>query len=154
MKFSQTFKKPYSLFLITAMATLTMAVAACGTKSDIISHDTYLIFPTSHFYIFLTLLFLLLWLVYIKTQRILLSGNLMWFHVAITILTFVFCCTYSFWAHRFFPRHTNGPVSYQMLRNDELSAKRVVRPVAWIFLAAQLAFMVNILGGLMRRKQH
>ena len=110
------------MLLITAGLLFILSFLHLTESIDIHLHDTYFVFRGSTLYWGISLLFLLFWGIYRLTDKYLLTTYLTWLHVVITITGLVYCFIV------FFP-----------------SSRVLV-----VLIAAQLGFVVNVLGGLIK----
>src|SRR4051812_21890293 len=94
-------ERPYNLFPIASIIVLISSFPAFGTTVDIYLHDTYFIFASADLLWGITGLLLILWTVYLLTQRFLFSKVLTWIHVILTVTTLVFVAAISFYLNHY-----------------------------------------------------
>lgn len=129
-------KRPYHLLLITATLLFIVSFWHKNDSIDFHLHDTYFVF--SGVYYVMSLFFLSCWGIYRLTEKFLLTKYLTWLHVIITISILIYCLTPDF--------YKTAPVSYV-----ELGSYNWYYQIAAVLVGAQIGFVVNLLGGLIRK---
>lgn len=144
-------RKPYYLFLLSAILLFVLSFAFWGQTIDVHLHDTYLVIATPYFIWGLALLFLFGWTIYQLMGRVLWTKHLTWFHVVVSLFLLVLLLTVNWWHDKLVPPIKRGYSSWETLREDQLRERRVFLPLALLFLTSQLAFILNLLGGLIKK---
>jgi hypothetical protein len=142
--------QPYNLFLLTAFLLFIFSFVTWGQSTDLHLHDTYFVVSTIYFIWFLAFILLLIWTVYKLISRILWTKSLTWFHVIGTLLILLLLLTSALWYKPV--TTTSGEYSpyeaFHKQRQKELIAFFLI---AITLLLGQLAFIVNLLGGLIKK---
>ena len=139
-------KHPHNLFFITAIVLLLISLFQFGEVTDVNFHDTYFVVSLNYVTWALALMFLLGWGVYKLLNRVLLSRGLSWVHVLTTILFLLFLKAWSM----ILPLIQRSGYSATN-RFDRSSMQSVLLMVIVIMFAiGQVAFIVNIVGGVGR----
>ena len=143
--------KPYQLLLpIFALLLLLSLFQPGGATIDLHLYDTYFVIAISFILMTFAGFIILLWGIYELTNKFLLSIIITWIHVAITIFAVVTLVAIPFWdGMRLYPRPRRY-VDYSEFDSFQW-LNSFIAAVAMAFLFAQLLFIVNLLGGLIRK---
>jgi uncharacterized membrane protein YhaH (DUF805 family) len=144
-------RQPYFLFLLSAVLLFVLSFAFWGQTFDVHLHDTYFIIATPHFIWGLALLFLFGWAIYQLMSRVLWTKYLTWFHVVVSVFLLVLLLTLNWWHDTLFPPIERGNSSWETIQEDQQRERWVYLPLVLLFLASQLAFIVNLFGGLIKK---
>ena len=142
---------PYDLFLLTTLLLLVYSFFLHDQTFDFHIHDTYFVVATKIFFWFLAFLFLLAWGLYKLTNRVLLTTYLTWLHVATTIIFLCFFMTMYFWHDKIFQPIDPSAISRRTLPQDFKREKTAYLLFIIIFIAGQIAYGINFIGGLIKR---
>jgi hypothetical protein len=140
--------QPFHLFLVTAILLLVFSFFTWGQSIDIHLHDTYFVISTIFFIWALGIVFFLVWTIYKLTSKVLWKRFLTWFHVLVTIFILIVLLTANFWHDKLIPPINRDFVSFETFQADTEREAKVILPLVIVFVAGQLAFVVNIIGGL------
>jgi len=140
--------QPFNLLLMTAILLVIFSFLPWGQSFDIHLHDTYFIISTVYFIWALSIIFFLTWTIYKWISKILWKRFLTWFHVLVTIFILIALLTANFWFDTIFPQLKRDFSSFNTFQADRNRQAKVILPLVFLFLAGQLAFVVNIIGGL------
>ena len=99
-----------------------------------------------------SLIFLLAWVLYKVINKFLLTKYLSWFHVLTTIIILILLLTANVWHDKLMPPLKREYYSWETLQQDQLRERKVYLPIAIIFVVGQIAYFVNLLGGLVKRR--
>lgn len=146
------FNKPYNLFLFTSLVLFICSFFIKEQSQDINLHDTYIVISTSYIFKGLAIIFLLGWMLYKVTNKYLLNIYLTWFHVLTTIVILILFITANFWHDKLLPPAKRKFVSWQTLEEDQYREMKIYLPIIIIFIAAQVAYITNLLGGIIKPK--
>jgi heme/copper-type cytochrome/quinol oxidase subunit 1 len=94
---------------------------------------------------------LVVWVLYLLTAKILLSKTLSWVHIMITILTFAVFILISYSGYNL---TASTPKRYFDYSTFDTSVKytRTVTTIAGILLTGQIIFIINLVAGLVNRR--
>ena len=134
-------KRPYHLLLITAILLFILSFWHRKDSIDIHLYDTYFVF--SGVYYMMSFFFLLCWGIYRLTEKFLLTKYLTWFHVIITILFFTCIFTTSL-------SLKTSSNSFMDMENFYRQQQQYIW-IGIVLIIAQAAFVVNLVGGAIRR---
>jgi cytochrome c oxidase subunit I len=121
---------------------------------DIHFHDTYFVMAQSHLFWLLAALSMFVWLVYLLTNRFLLSKVFTWTHVIITIFTLVLFASTFYTGDSFI---SLKPKRYNDFSNwNSFSAfnpyLKIVGTIIAILLLGQLIFFANFIAGIFKHR--
>ena len=158
IKFGHTLlmkQKPYNLFLWTGVVLVLTSffILKQDNSVDIHLHDTYLVIAHTHVFWLLAFLALIVWTLYLLTNKILYSKALIWTHVIITILTLLLFALTLFFGDRFMnptPRRYYDFSSWNSFDNYTTFTKAVGIAV-FVLLFGQFIFVINLVVGLFKR---
>jgi len=141
------FRLPYSLLLLPVAIFLSLFLT--GLPVDIYMHDTVLKFQLFNieltrrggFVFNIILICFPFWLIYLAVQKILLSRYLSWFHILVTVAAAMNCIWICIWVS------SPSVGSY----HDLPGIKEFLAILPSLFLLAQIVFLINLIGGLIKR---
>jgi heme/copper-type cytochrome/quinol oxidase subunit 1 len=141
-------KRPYHLLLLTALIFGFMAAFTIDPTQqlDIILHDTYFIVTHSQIVMLLALIALLLWTLYVLTNKLLYSRTLSWIHIVMSILPLA---AIALWQFRPWDPGPHPALRYMAIE-DYWHYTALVRLLLLLILAGQLVLPINLLAGLVR----
>jgi heme/copper-type cytochrome/quinol oxidase subunit 1 len=143
----QYWKRPYHLLLLTALTFGCLAAFTDpGQQLDIHLHDTYFIVAHNQILMLLALIALLLWTLYVLTNKFLYSRTLAWIHIVMSILPLA---TIALWLFRPSLLESHPAPRYMAIEYYRNYAS-LVRLCLLLILAGQLALPVNLVTGLVR----
>ena len=146
------FRLPHSLLLLPVVIFIIFFLS--GQPYDIQLHDTIFVvhlFNNSfagHLPINFILLCFPFWLIYLVMQKVMLSKHLSWFHVTVTTIAAI----YILWlviSITLLAPHFQLEKVYEKYYYFPIRVLFAALPL--LFLLAQLAFLVNLIGGLIKR---
>lgn len=148
-------ERPYNLLLLTAIVILIASFFVSHEKVDFHLHDTYFIIALAHLFWGTSGLLLILWTLYIFTQRFLFFKFLMWTHVILTIITLVLLVAISFYSNHYYEGLAGMPRRYYdygswdtfLLYNNLTKAVLITFLIIGLGL---LAFIINLIFGLFK----
>ena len=136
------------LLLLTGLLLILISFFLSKKTLDIHVHDTYYVIALNHVCWALAVLLLLFSLLYWWTNNMLFSTTLTWIHVAATIFMAASIVSAPIWLQ----------MVEQSFSNDIFTAMeqkskfyRGLRIFGLLLLALQLAFFINLIGGLIKR---
>ena len=146
MKFPGSFswRKSYHLFLLTAVVSIIIIAADANKSYDFHIHETYFVVGKIHIALGIGLPFLFTWLIYMMSEKILLSTYLTWVHFVTTVVAlsgFIILFRYS-------PTDLPMPQRYDLYETPVNTTPYVFLVYAF-FILGQCAFLINVFGGLM-----
>ncbi|MEO5889442.1 MAG: hypothetical protein ABIQ31_04275 [Ferruginibacter sp.] len=101
----------------------------------------------------LSIAFLAAWAIYKVTDKFLLNKYLVWFHVLATIIILTIYLTQEYWHDKLLPPVERESVSYKTILEYQQHESNIYLPLTLIFIAGQIAYFVNLFGGLANRKK-
>ncbi len=144
-------KHPYQLFLLAALFLFVFSFLTRENSVDIHLHDTMFVISTRYIIWALAIIFILAWAVYKLTNEILWTKYLSWFHVVSTLFILAMLLTIRVWHDKLLPPIERDFTSWQTYQEDLEREMKVYLPIAILFLAAQAAFMINLLVGAIKK---
>jgi heme/copper-type cytochrome/quinol oxidase subunit 1 len=142
-------KQPYTLLFLVALLLLCIGLFLDGRglqTLDIHLVDTYFIIAPFHFFAFLAAFYLCLGVLYLLTRKLLFSKVLSWLHVILTIL-------FTVWIFYMVYQTNNG--SPADLDFGSWGTYTVYNQGShywlWAIVLSPLLFIVNVIGGVIRR---
>jgi heme/copper-type cytochrome/quinol oxidase subunit 1 len=150
-------RKPYNLFLLIGFifVVISLFVLSQHNSIDIHLHDTYFVITHTHFFWFLAILALFVWVLYLLTNKFLFSKALTWIHVIITILTLVFFALALYYGDNLSNLQPRRYYEYSSLDsfNDYDRYTKTIGTVLSILIFGQIIFVINVIVGLFKRKR-
>lgn len=148
----QLFDLPHSLFLLTAVTAGIIPIFLEG-QSEVVHLFRHTIFLTSPWLMWLSaFIFLLGWIIYQVTGKLLLKTTLTWIHVLLTIFMLYFLLVLRVWTFKY-PSDKLEVILYKLtLRNNPREIK-VSLLGKTMFIMGQFTYVVNIIGGIIKRRK-
>jgi prepilin signal peptidase PulO-like enzyme (type II secretory pathway) len=145
----KVFKLPYSLLLLVSLLLAVIPLFFYGQSEGIHFHKQYVIIPSHYFIWFFAFILLLYWIMYMVTKDILLTMYLTWLHMVISIIIIVFLVTLRAWVFKYPTTQVEVILARLLLENNP---REIKISLLWkvIFIAGQLAYVVNLTGGLIK----
>ncbi len=134
---------PWQLFLFAAIISLVFAFFSNKNTIDIHLHDTYYVIRSSHVRFALCCYFLFIWLLYFFSKKFLWSNKLTWLHIIFTFAGLLVLKS----AYLFFDNNKTSFAKFQIQGS-------LISMALLVFVIAQLLFILNILGGIIQKKQY
>ncbi len=144
--------EPYFLFLLTAILLFIASFFMRRQSLDLHIHDTYFVISTNYFIWTISIIFVLIFGLYKLTDKILWTKGLTWFHFLATIIVFVLLATIGVWHDIIIPPIKRDTTTFQNYFQDQKRDQILALSIAIIFITGQLAFFVNLVGGLFKRR--
>lgn len=144
--------QPYFLFLLTGFFLIITTFFLSGQSVDFHLRDTYFVVSVSYFIWALAGLFFIAWAIYVLTEKFLWTKTLTWTHVLITIIILVLLLTIGFWHDKILPPIKRDSLSYQNIIEDQKREAVIAYPIVTVFILGQIAYFVNLIGGLIKRR--
>lgn len=144
--------RPFQLFLLTAFILVIATFFSFGQSMDIHIHATHFILTINYFICIIAVLFVIGWVIYVLTNKFLWKKALTWLHVLATIFGLAFLVSIIIWHHKAVPSISGGSVNYQAIIDEALREKYIGYPIEAILVLGQVAYIVNLIGGLIRLK--
>ncbi len=88
--------KPYHLLLLSVIILFIAALLTKIFQIEFPFQDSYHAFPLTHFFWLTAITLIVNWVLYLLTLRLLPSKALMWIHIMVTILCFIFIYIYPY----------------------------------------------------------
>ena len=145
--------KPYDLFLVTALGLFVSSFFSFSQTLDIHLHDTYYVISANYFFWTFALIFFVGWAIYKLTNRFLLTKYLTWVHIILTLIVLAILMTITLWHDLIIPPIKNEAVSFATLTKESRLQTIIALSITTIFIAGQIAYIINLLGGLIKRKR-
>lgn len=140
---------PFLLLLFTGILVLILGFFSKG-NIDFHFSDTYFVMSAEVIIWALGLIFCLIWGIYKLTHKFLWTRILTWAHVSITLVIFLLLATIGVWHNVvFLPTKTDFASIQEVLAFEE-KERMVLLLVVIIFIIGQLAYFVNLIGGLFK----
>ena len=147
---SKILNPPFNLFLPTAILLFVFSFVTWGQMTDIHLHDTKFVISTILFIWALVIIVLLAWAIYKLINKFLWKRFLTWFHVLVTLFILIVLLSANLWHDELIPPKRNF-VSLDTFQEDSQQETRIILSLVILFLAGQLAFVLNIIGGLINK---
>ena len=148
---SKILNPPFNLLLLTAILLFVFSFVTWGQMTDIHLHDTKFVISTILLIWALGIIVLLVWAIYKLTSKILWKRFLTWVHVLVTLFILLVLLTANFWHDKLIPPIKRDFISLDTFQEDNQRDARIVLPLVILFLAGQLAFVLNFIGGLINK---
>jgi len=151
MKLKSLTNPPYNLFVLSALLLVISTPFYWHENADYHLNDTYIVFPFVYVGWAFALVLMVIWLIYRIVDKILLSAFLTWTHVIISFFFLLTCVGSGIWYPGIeSPYSRKMHYSFQSMVGDNYAMFWIIMYLVLLFLLAQLAFVINILGGLAR----
>ena len=144
--------EPYSLFFLTGIVLFILSFFMWGQSLDLHIHDTYFVIATNYFIWTIALLFFVVWGLYKLTYKILWTKKLIWLHVLTTLFAFIILATFDVWHDKIIPPIKREAISVANIFEDQKREKVIALIIGIIFIVGQLSYIVNLIGGIFRRR--
>jgi len=147
--------KSYDLLFVTALILFLASFLLPEAPMDIHLHDTYYVITIQFIFWILSLISLLVWVIYKLTARFLFSNFLTWLHILVTLLSVIVFIALLFTASNLYsptPRKYYDYSNWDSM-NDLNTYSRNLTILLFILVAAQVLYVINFLGGLVKRKK-
>ena len=131
--------RPYNLFLLAAVLLVVSSFLMLEQTLDIHLHNTYYVFPTAYLIWAIALILLLAWTIYKLINQFLLTKYLTWFHVVATLIVLLVLLFSNLWYSPPVPTNSTQPLYFTEV-------------LKILFIAGQIGFLINFVGGLFRRR--
>jgi hypothetical protein len=145
--------KPYLLFLPAGIVLIAVTVFTSGQTVDFHLHDTYFVISSNYLFWALGLLFFIAWIIYILTGLILWSKKLIWVHVSTTLFVLLLLASIIFWHDEVLPPIKRDATSLADIMDEQRRERIIGYSVVAIFAIGQAAYVVNLIVGLLKRRQ-
>ena len=143
-------RHPYLLFVLMAPIFLLISVFTRNRIVDIHTHDTMYVVSVAYIIWFLIILLSIGWTLYHLLEKVLLSKHLTWFHVISTIAFFIFCIVIALRSDGTPPTGYNWRITH-----DQMQTEQIIDTIAvLLFIAGQICLLVNLVGGLIKGRNH
>jgi heme/copper-type cytochrome/quinol oxidase subunit 1 len=149
-------QKPYNLLLWTALFLVLTSffILKQNNSVDIHLHDTYFVIAHTHVFWLLAIVALIVWILYLLTNKILYSKALTWTHIIITMLTLLLFALNLFFDNGFInpvPRRYYDYSNWNSFNNYTTLTKAIGISI-FVLLLGQFIFVINFIMGLFKRK--
>ena len=138
------------MLLLTAIIMLIASAFSLNETMDIHLYDTYYVVSAAYAFWSIAVLLMILWLVYLFTNRFLFSRMLMWLHVVLTVVISVFLAIFiaNFGKLAGMPRRyiDDGFNAFAQFQQSILVS-------VFLLVLGMALYVINLLIGLVRRKQ-
>jgi hypothetical protein len=151
MNFKNLINPPFSLFLSTGLLLSVATPFFWRQRIEYHLHDTLFVFPFVYVIWAVAIVLVLMWIVCDAARKILLSGFLTWVHVTATILFVLACFTSGLWYQGIDnPASRSAYYSFQTMMENNRRVAIIILPLLLMLLLGQLAFIINIVGGIIK----
>ena len=144
--------EPYSLFFLTGIVLFILSFFMWGQSLDFHIHDTYFVIATNYIIWPIALIFFLVWGLYKLTDKILWTKKLIWVHVLTTLFVLIILATFDIWHNKIIPPIRREAVTVANIFEDQKREKVIALIIAIIFIVGQLSYIINLIGGIFRRR--
>ena len=147
-------QKPYKLLLWAAFALVLASFFITSDSVDIHLHDTYFIIAVKHLFWALGLIAVIIWALYKLTFEFLFSRLLTWVHIIATIITLIILVLVIYSGDSLSspkPRQYYDYSNWNSLNTYNQYAKTLGILLS-IVLIGQVAYLINLIGGLIKRR--
>jgi hypothetical protein len=148
---SKILNQPFNLFLLTAILLFVFSFVTWGQMTDIHLHDTKFVISRILLIWALGIIVFFAWVIYKLTSKILWKRFLTWVHVLVTLFILLVLLTAKFWYDKLIPPIKRDFISFDTFQEDSQREVKIILPLVILFLAGQLAFVLNIIGGLINK---
>ena len=142
------FLQPDNLFLLLALLLAITPFFLIGESVSIHLHDTYFIISNNFFIYFLAIAFLAIWIVYKLAKRVLLTKYLTWLHLITCLIILAMTLMDIRWFISYSSSNEPRDILFRLILNNQFKALTFSWPFFTVFIAGQLAFLINLLGGI------
>jgi heme/copper-type cytochrome/quinol oxidase subunit 1 len=144
--------RPYHLLFIAAILVLIASFFTMNETMDIHLHDTYYVISAAWTYWAIVVLLLVLWLIYVFTNRFLLSKPLTWIHVVLTIVLALLLTVFVFNPDRGSAGMARDYTDWSAF--DEFERyNRMITYALLLLPLGLLLYIINLVGGLIKRSR-
>ena len=142
-------KRPFELFALMAVLLFIASLAPSAKSIDVNLLDTYYVVSINWLFKPLAMVLCVIWLIYIFTNSMLLSLKLTWVHTIMSVIAIVVLVS----ALTFNIPYSTAPARYYAFAEPEsiINWKTMYAGVVIMLFIAQLIFIVNVLGGLLKQ---
>jgi heme/copper-type cytochrome/quinol oxidase subunit 1 len=145
----QVFLRPYNFLSFLGIVLIIISFFVVSSTIDIHLHDTYYIIGYQQFFWLIALIILFFALLYRITNQVLLSKFLTWLQIIITLLSFIALIAFIFWGNEATRRYIDVSAWNSFHRLSVIS--KIISWIVLIFIFGQVVFIVNIIGGLIKK---
>jgi hypothetical protein len=150
--------KPHYLLIFFVLLLFIVALFSLLLDIEFPFQDSYHAFPVTYFFWITNITLLLSWLIYLLTARFLFSKVLMWLHIMLTLLCFIFIFCYPYLTSEFGKGLAGMPrryYDYSDFSFFELFCYFAypVKIAFIVLMVAQLIYLVNLSLGLYKKAQ-
>jgi hypothetical protein len=144
--------QPYFLFLLTGVILIITTAFTFKQTLDFHLDDTLFVVSANYFIWALVIASFIAWAIYKLTYKFLWTQKLTWTHVLSTIFVLMLLATIGFWHDIRLPTIKRSTISFQNIVDDQKRESVIVFVIVAIFLLGQIAYLVNLIVGLSKRK--
>ncbi len=145
--------QPYSLFFLTGIILFILSFFVWGQSLDLHIHDTYFVIAANYFIWTIALIFFFVWALYKLTDKILWTKKLIWLHVLTTIFVLILLATIEVWHDKIIPPIKRETIAVKDIFEDQKREQVIGQTIAIIFIIGQLSYVVNLVGGIFKRRR-
>lgn len=140
-------QKPYNLLWIVALLMFALSLVQTKSAFDITLHDSYYVLGNALIYRLFALLLIVFWLIYLFASNMLLSTRLTTIHILATLLPALLFITLLklSWGIPSYSRSYYAINAYKARPDGKALVTYLT--IVIIFLAGQLCFFLNLIGG-------
>jgi len=138
------FKSAYNYLLFIAVVLIAVTFFTHG-KTDFHWHDTYIVISDKIIIWLCAAVLFFVWGIYYLLRNVLLAKWLTRLHVISIFVLILFACTANIWHETVIPKRSI--YYYKDFDEDNKRLALTFLPIAILFIAGQLAFFVNTIGG-------
>ena len=144
---SRILNQAYFLFILIVTILILISIFLRERLIDIHIHDTKFVISLMPVLWIISVTLILGWAIYRLTNKFLLTKYLTWFHVIATLLVFIFFIGVCLWQNT----SPTQEVSWKSLEEELQREQKIFLTISIVFILAQTAFIINLVGGFLRR---
>lgn len=144
--------QPYDLFLLTGFVLIIISFFKFEQSVDFIFYDTFYVVPFKYLIWILALLFIIAWIIYKLTDKLLWTQKLTWTHVLTTLFVLVLFATTGLWHSTIVPPIKSDGITIQNIIDDQKRERVIGYSLVTIFLLGQAAYFINLIVGIIKRR--
>ena len=146
--------QPYFLFLLAGFFLVIAPVFKFGQTIDFHFHDTYFVVSVKYFFWALSGFFVIMWGIYVLTDKFLWTKKLTWTHVLTTMFVFFILSSINLWHDKVLPPIKTDAIDFTIKIYEQKRERIIVYPLMVIFVFGQAFYVVNLIVGFLKQRHH